>query len=192
MSAHSKTHQNDSAAERLLESIRKNMRACMQCGTCSASCPNSHAMDLTPRQMWRMVLCGMEDEVLASNTFFLCSSCYCCTLRCPRGLPLTESVAALKRLAVLKDAPGARRHATFYNYFVDNIRRHGRVREADLMARYLIAAKSPALAMRFAPVGLRMFLKGKVNPFGAEGSDQNIADDIAYMFTKKQDTEELP
>ena len=30
------------------------LNRCIQCGTCSASCPSAHAMDLTPRQMWRL------------------------------------------------------------------------------------------------------------------------------------------
>jgi heterodisulfide reductase subunit C len=182
------TAQNTARAESLLKDIREELRACMQCGTCSASCPNSHAMDLTPRRMWRMILCGLEDEVLESNTFYLCSSCYSCTLRCPRGLPLTSAMAALKRLAQLRGAPGAAAHTAFYRTFVDNIRRHGRVREADLMARYLLAAKNPGLAMRFAPLGLRMLGKGKVHPIGG----QHVDCDLSALFDAAREREGLP
>ena len=82
---------NESPMEALLQEIRTNMAACIQCGTCSASCPNAASMDLTPRQMWRKILLGLEQEVFESHTFWLCSACYSCTLRCPRGLPITKA-----------------------------------------------------------------------------------------------------
>ena len=82
--------------------IREKLRACMQCGTCTGSCANAFAMDYTPRQLWRMVQLGLTDELFNSKTFSLCSSCYYCTLRCPRGLPLTEAIHGLKQLAVAR------------------------------------------------------------------------------------------
>ena len=39
-----------------LAPIQKMVRACIQCGTCTGSCPNAYAMDITPRAMWRRVL----------------------------------------------------------------------------------------------------------------------------------------
>ena len=76
------------------------LRTCIQCGTCTASCPSAEAMDISPRQMWRMVQLGLEDEVLHSKTMWLCSVCYQCHVRCPRGIPLTETIAKLKQLAI--------------------------------------------------------------------------------------------
>jgi len=67
-----------------LADVRRMLQACIQCGTCSASCPNEFAMDLTPRRLWRLVLMGQTETVLASRTFSLCSACYTCPLRCPR------------------------------------------------------------------------------------------------------------
>jgi len=32
-----------------LATIRNMVSACIQCGTCTGSCPNAFAMDLTPR-----------------------------------------------------------------------------------------------------------------------------------------------
>ena len=75
--------------------LQKQMQACIQCGTCSGSCPNAFAMDLTPRQLWYNLIMGDRTTIFQSITFSLCSSCYYCTLRCPRGLPLTETMAAL-------------------------------------------------------------------------------------------------
>jgi len=31
------------------------IRRCIQCGTCSSSCPTAYAMDYTPRRLWQLV-----------------------------------------------------------------------------------------------------------------------------------------
>lgn len=147
--------------EHLVEEIRERVSTCMQCGTCSGSCGSSYAMDFTPRRLWRMVQLGLMDEIFESRTFALCSSCYYCTLRCPRGLRLTENIQALKQLAVLRGAaePGGYK---FYRTFLDTVRRYGRVREMELMTRYFLAMKNPLLPLGFTPLGLRLMAKGKV------------------------------
>ncbi len=70
--------------------------SCIQCGTCSASCPTSYAMDYTPRQLWRMVQLGLTAEVLTSRTFWLCTVCKSCQVRCPRGIQITDTMVALR------------------------------------------------------------------------------------------------
>jgi heterodisulfide reductase subunit D len=76
------------------------LRTCIQCGTCSASCPTAYAMDYTPRQLWKLIQLGLRDEVLNSRTFWLCTTCKACTVRCPRGIDLTQTMLMLKEYAV--------------------------------------------------------------------------------------------
>ena len=38
----------------------EKIRLCIQCGTCSASCPNVDKMDHTPRQIIAMARAGMS------------------------------------------------------------------------------------------------------------------------------------
>lgn len=76
------------------------LRTCMQCGTCSASCPTAYAMDYTPRQLWKLVQLGLREEVVNSRTFWLCTTCKACTVRCPRGIDLTETMLMLRAYAV--------------------------------------------------------------------------------------------
>ncbi|NIN69280.1 MAG: 4Fe-4S dicluster domain-containing protein [Anaerolineae bacterium] len=76
------------------------LRTCMQCGTCSASCPTAYAMDYTPRQLWKLVQMGLKEEVVNSRTFWLCTTCKACAVRCPRGIDLTETMLMLKSYAV--------------------------------------------------------------------------------------------
>jgi heterodisulfide reductase subunit D len=76
------------------------LRTCIQCGTCSASCPTAYAMDYTPRQLWKLIQLGLRDEVVNSRTFWLCTTCKACTVRCPRGIDLTQTMLMLKEYAV--------------------------------------------------------------------------------------------
>ena len=85
-------------AERVAPDWEK-LLSCMQCGTCSSTCPTAYAMDFTPSQLWQMMRLGMEDEVLNSSTFWLCTVCKSCQVRCPRGIALTDTMVALKEYA---------------------------------------------------------------------------------------------
>jgi len=148
----------------VMTSIQDNLQACIQCGTCTGSCPNAFAMDYTPRQLWRLVQLGQKDEIFRSKTFFLCSACYYCTLRCPRGLPLTETIDALKRIASA-EAIGIYKDSTnFYQSFIDTVRRYGRIREMEFMNRYFLSMRSPFVPFRFASLGLKLLSKRKVSP----------------------------
>ncbi len=165
----STTHQDDAvitldetAAPDVLAPIRKMVQACIQCGTCSGSCPNEFAMDLTPRKMWRLVLLGQKEKIFRSKTFSLCSACYTCTLRCPRGLPLTEAMTALKQIAARENMSNYRRSTLFYEKFMESVRRHGRVREMEFMTLYFTALKNPFIPLQFAPLGMRLMSRGKI------------------------------
>ncbi len=144
--------------------IWEKVKACMQCGTCTGSCPNSHAMDITPRALWRLVQFNLKDDIFNSKTFWLCSSCYYCTLRCPRGLPLTEAMGDLKRLAVSFGITTEKRSPVFYRVFLAAVRRYGRVREMEMMARYFMSLKNPMVPISFTPLGIKLVAKGKISP----------------------------
>ena len=119
-----------------LAPVQEMVRACIQCGTCTGSCPNEFAMDYTPRHLWRMVLMDQTAEIFQSKTFALCSACYCCTLRCPRGLPLTEAMEALKQIAARANLAQYKHSVQFYKTFIQSVRRHGRVNEMEFMTLY--------------------------------------------------------
>jgi heterodisulfide reductase subunit C len=119
-------------------------------------------MDLTPRQLWWNLLLGEKDTIFHSKTFFLCSACYYCTLRCPRGLPLTEIMGALKQIAVRENLDPYKQSTRFYKSFMESVRRHGRVREMEFMTLYFISMKNPFKPLQFAPLGMKLMSKGKV------------------------------
>lgn len=138
------------------------VRRCIQCGTCSASCPSAAEMDLTPRQMWRLAQLGFEDQVLHSNTMWLCSLCYTCHVRCPRGIPLTETIVKLKQLALRSGLVEGRESTAFYGAFNNVVRRYGRVRELEFMVRYFLAS-NPLKALGYTKFGLTLLQRGKVH-----------------------------
>ncbi len=170
-----------------LDEIRAMVRPCIQCGTCTGSCPNEFAMDLTPRHMWRLVLLGRTEEVLASRTFSLCSACYLCSLRCPRGLPLTEAMGRLKQLAARRRLPHLRSGNLFYRNFIASVRRHGRVREMEFMSLYFAQMMNPWLPLRYAGMGMRLLRRGKVElrlPSRGSGRLVNLFDKVAEMESR--------
>jgi heterodisulfide reductase subunit C len=64
---------------------------CMQCGTCSASCPLGDVLEYGPRQIILKARCGAIGDVLASPSVWMCVGCYTCSSRCPRGIDLTDT-----------------------------------------------------------------------------------------------------
>jgi len=78
------------------------IEACIQCGTCSGSCPAVEYMDYSPRQIIALIRADKKDEVLSSDTIWCCSSCYYCTVRCPQNIKITEMMYALKRYCIWK------------------------------------------------------------------------------------------
>jgi heterodisulfide reductase subunit C len=163
MTAHSPAEGPQSHPSDLLAAVQEKVMACMQCGTCSGSCANSFAMDLTPRQLWRLAQLGEKEEIFNSKTFYLCSACYYCTLRCPRGLPLTEAMGDLKRLAASEGIARYKQSANFYRTFMDTVRRYGRVREMEFMNRYFLSMKNPFFPLGYASLGLKLMKKGKIS-----------------------------
>jgi heterodisulfide reductase subunit D len=80
----------------------ERVSACYQCGTCSGSCPTASAMDLNPRQILHMLRLGIGERVLASQSIWLCTSCYSCTARCPREIKISDAMLGLRSLAVAR------------------------------------------------------------------------------------------
>ena len=168
--------------------VQKMIQACIQCGTCTGSCPNAFAMDYTPRKLWRLVLMGEKEAIFHSQTFALCSSCYYCTLRCPRGLPLTEAMGALKQIAAREGLNKYRQSTLFYKKFIESVRRHGRVKEMEFMVYYFTSLKKPWIPFQFAPLGMKLMAKRKV-PIELPSKGKRTLEPI---FKKVSELEESP
>lgn len=145
------------------------VKMCMQCGVCSGSCPLGKAWEHPPQELFMMIRAGKREEVLGSEAMWMCTSCYNCITRCPRGLPITHIMHGLANYANrLGLAPKMNPTRRFAKLFWDNIADTGRVNETRLSLRLyfmdgLVTGVRRAFAMR--GVGWGMLRTGRLNPW---------------------------
>ena len=76
----------------------EDIRHCFSCGTCVVGCPASNAdPPLLIRNLVRMVLLGMEDELLDDDSPWSCVTCSKCEEMCPMGVNPFEVGLAIRR-----------------------------------------------------------------------------------------------
>jgi len=146
---------------------------CLQCGSCGGSCPSGPDMEYTPRKIFAMITADMREEVLKSNTPWYCVSCYYCTVRCPKEIPITDIMYTLKQMAIKarlyddSDAPD------FSQSFIGFVENYGRSFEVGLATRYHLTHK-PLKKFDYAPFALTMLTKNRLQlrPERIKGIDQ--------------------
>lgn len=134
---------------------------CIQCGTCGGSCPSAADMDHTPRQLFAMIRAGMRDRVLASNTPWMCVSCYYCAVRCPQEVHIPDVMYGLKSIAAREGRSPESTAPDFSRTFIANIRRYGRSYEMGLVAKHYLR-HFPLRLPGMAPAGLGMLTSGRM------------------------------
>jgi heterodisulfide reductase subunit C len=93
--------ENASFKARVEELSGEKIDLCFQCGACSSSCPLAQEMDLLPSKVIRYAQLGIE-EVLDSKTIWVCSTCFNCEVRCPRGIDIANVMEALRQMVLRK------------------------------------------------------------------------------------------
>ncbi len=137
------------------------LRTCLQCGTCSGSCPNGSDMDYSPRILFALIFAGLEEEVLKSNTMWYCLSCYYCTERCPKDIPITDLMYTLKSMAMKKKQTGGTDASALAKTFTDYVYKYGRSFELGLASRFYLTNK-PASLLKLGPLGFSMLRHGRM------------------------------
>lgn len=93
---------------RLLDQLKKDVRfveglkACINCGICTAVCPAAAFYDYDPRIIADTLQRGNETEIerlLKSDTIWYCGECLSCKTRCPRGNTPGYIIQSLRNLA---------------------------------------------------------------------------------------------
>ncbi len=142
-----------------------SITACMQCGTCSGGCTNIDRMDMSPRTLVLMVQRGEWEKVLNSNSLWLCTSCYICTSRCPRGVRPSDVIEAVKAIAIRQ---GIKNDSVRFNQiFVELVEKRGILFEPELMQKY----GGISAMLEQAELGIKLALRGKMSPFPAKVKD---------------------
>ena len=86
---------------RVNELSGENVDLCFQCGGCSSGCPMTQEMDYLPSKIIRMAQMSMDDA-LESKTIWVCSTCFNCEVRCPRGIDVAAVMEALRQMVLRK------------------------------------------------------------------------------------------
>jgi len=131
---------------------------CIQCGTCSASCPTAHLMDPSIRMLVKLCLEGKKEEALHNDTLWLCTSCLLCTVRCPRSIRPKAVVSALKDIAEREGIKS--KDASYEELFLRQIRDFGRIAELPLTGEFLLVF--PQGAVQSMQMGLELLPRGKI------------------------------
>jgi Fe-S oxidoreductase len=83
----------------------RRILACIQCGTCSGTCPYGEHMDYTPRRIINLLRRGRIQEVFGSDSLLRCVACYACMAKCPRGIRLSDILLPLVKEQTLAHSP---------------------------------------------------------------------------------------
>jgi heterodisulfide reductase subunit C len=90
--------------ELLMEDVRfeEGLKACMNCGVCTAICPAAEFYNYDPRKIVDLVQSEDNEEIealLKSETIWYCGECMSCKTRCPRGNTPGLVIMALRTLS---------------------------------------------------------------------------------------------
>ena len=92
---------NNFDQEQILKTAGVNVRKCMRCCKCTATCPSFDEMEYHPHEFVYMVEKGKIEELMNSKSLYKCLSCLACVERCPRGVEPAKVVEAV-RLQVIR------------------------------------------------------------------------------------------
>lgn len=82
--------------------FKEALKACMNCGICTAICPAAEFFNYDPRQICDTVQRKDEnaiEELMRSETIWACGQCMSCKARCPRGNAPGEIILILRKYA---------------------------------------------------------------------------------------------
>ena len=137
-----------------------HLEMCIQCGTCGGSCPSASAMDHTPRAIFAMLRAGMREDVMKSNTPWMCVACYYCTVRCPQDIHITDVMYTLKNMALEAGMMKDKTASDFSRTFMGYVENYGRSFEIGLAGIHsLTHIKLAARLPNMAPMALGMLTK---------------------------------
>ncbi|MCF7792952.1 MAG: 4Fe-4S dicluster domain-containing protein [Candidatus Cloacimonetes bacterium] len=84
--------------QKLHEISGQDVFDCYQCGNCSSGCPVVDYMDINPNQVLRLAQYGKIQDILESETIWVCSTCLQCSSRCPKGIDVAKLMEAFRTI----------------------------------------------------------------------------------------------
>ncbi len=140
----------------------ERIKLCIQCGTCTGSCPLSYAMDITPRKLIALFRAGDMESILKSRTIWICASCYNCQTRCPSQIKVTDIFYALKRTAMEKGIFNKKIPTyALSKSFMKCIYKYGRLNEIQLILNFHFKTGFWKIFKLF-PLGLKLIRNRRI------------------------------
>ncbi len=92
---------DNNVKEQILRISGSDVRKCMRCGKCSATCPSYDEMEYHPHEFVYLVEKGDIERLMKDESIYKCLTCFACVERCPRGVEPAKVVEAV-RLEVIR------------------------------------------------------------------------------------------
>ena len=171
------------------------VKMCMQCGVCAGSCPLGNAWAHPPQEIFMMIRAGKREEVLKSDSMWMCTSCYNCIVRCPRKLPITHIMHGLANYAHRTGmAPKGQPTRVIAKLFWDNLVKTGRVNELKFsLAMYFKDGFGQGVknAMAMQGVGMALMKAKRLSPMEMLGGHKcKDSAGIKKMVAKAREIED--
>lgn len=83
----------------VIDAGAETLSLCFQCGTCTGACPSGRRTPYRVRTVVRRSLMGFKDDLISDDSLWMCSTCYECQERCPRGIKIVDIVKIARNFA---------------------------------------------------------------------------------------------
>ena len=83
----------------VIDAGAESLSLCFQCGTCTGACPSGRRTPYRVRTVIRRALMGFKDDLISDDSLWMCSTCYECQERCPRGIKIVDIVKIARNYA---------------------------------------------------------------------------------------------
>lgn len=111
---------NNDIKKEILRISNVNVKKCMKCGKCTATCPAYDEMEYHPHQFVSMIDNGDVEPLLKSESIYRCLSCFACMERCPRGVEPAKLIEAVRLIATRKQGANRVKADDIPNMIDDN------------------------------------------------------------------------
>jgi heterodisulfide reductase subunit C len=83
----------------IMDAGAESVAVCFQCGTCTGACPSGRRTPYRIRGVVRRAVMGLKEDVISDDSIWMCTTCYECQERCPRGIKIVDIVKIIRNQA---------------------------------------------------------------------------------------------